>query len=123
MPLGKEDIIHKQFAAMINMYQRMNKLTAVFWSYDASGEHRNKTTGSLLKSKGLTPGKADYEFRTIKEDNICHHIYIEFKTDTGKQLPSQKAFENTCIAANNRYYIARSVEEGLSILKKEGILK
>ena len=122
MPLGKEDIIHKQFAAMINMYQKMNKLNVVFWSYDASGEYRNKITGALLKSKGLTAGKADYEFRVIKENNICYHIYIEFKTDIGKQSPNQKAFEATCTAINNKYYIARSVEQGLSVLQKEGIL-
>ena len=119
--LGQEDHIHKSFAAIVKGYEVFNRLNCSFWSYDASGENRNAKTGALLKAKGLKKGQPDYHFKTLRE-GITHYIYIEFKTDKGKQSDSQKAFEKDCVGSNEKYYIARSVEEGLDILKKEGIL-
>jgi hypothetical protein len=119
--LGKEDQLHKQFAALIKKYEKMGKLNCSFWSYDASGENRTLQTGALLKAKGLRPGKSDYEFKIVKS-GIAYHIYIEFKTETGKQSPNQKLFEESCRAVNESYHIARSVQDGLKILEEEGII-
>lgn len=128
MALGPEDKIHKQFAAELRQLEGYNQLNCDFWSYDASGEKRSAITGSLLKSKGLRPGAADYSFRIVKK-NIAYYIYIEFKIPylkgkhaEGKQSDNQIAFEKLCYACNEQYYIARSVKEGLDILRYEDIL-
>jgi len=122
MALGKEDIMHKNFGGLLKQYQAYGKLDCQWFSYDASGEYRKKTTGALLKAKGLNPGHPDYQFRKIKGD-VMHHIYIEMKVEKGKQSENQKKFEETCgDSINNRYYLAYSVEEALKILEKEEIL-
>lgn len=120
--LGQEDQLHKKFANTVRGYESFGKLKCQWWSYDASGENRKLETGALLKAKGLRPGKSDYEFKIIKK-TVAHYVYIEFKTEKGKQSESQKAFEETCTASNEAYYIARSVQEGIDILIKEGILE
>lgn len=119
--IGEEDRSHKSFASLIRGYETIGKLNSSWWSYDASGENRNIKTGALLKAKGLRPGKADYEFKTIK-DSIAHYTYLEFKTKTGKQSPNQKLFEESCSANNEKYFLVRSVEEAILILELEGIL-
>ena len=120
--LGPEDIIHKNFAGLMKQYEGYKQLNAVWWSYDASGESRSKTTGGLLKSKGLRPGKSDFEVRTLRGD-IMHHIYLEFKAGKNKQQVNQKDFEFTCEGSiNNRYYVVYSVEEAVGVLEKEGII-
>jgi len=120
--LGKEDYFHKNLASIIKGYESYGKLNCSWWSYDASGENRALKTGQLLKAKGLRPGKADYEFRKLKGE-IMYHIYLECKTETGKQSSSQKEFEETCKESmNDKYYIARSMEDAMSILEKEGII-
>lgn len=128
MALGKEDLIHKKLAAVLRQYEGYNQLKCNWWSYDASGEKRSAVTGSLLKAKGLRPGSADYCFRVVKK-NIAHYIHIEIKIPKikgkqreGEQSDHQLAFEELCYACNEEYYIARSVEEALDILRYEGIL-
>lgn len=120
--LGLEDALHKKFAALLRGYESLNLLKATWWSYDASGENRTIKTGSLLKAKGLNPGKSDYEFKYIKE-GITHLLYLEFKTLKGKQSSNQIKFEALCIGSNEDYYIVRSVDEALKILEKHGIIK
>jgi hypothetical protein len=119
--LGQEDLLHKAFASTVKMYEGAGKLDCAFYSYDASGEYRQLKTGQLLKAKGLRPGQSDYFFKK-KKRNLAFYVYIEFKTEKGKQSESQKAFEETCRSVNESYYIARSVKEGIEILIKEGII-
>lgn len=120
--LTAEDLMHKDFKKLIERYEFFKKLNCSRWSYDASGEYRNEQTGALLKSKGLKPGKADYEFITIR-NNIAHYIYLEFKTKTGKQSENQKIFEASCTAENQRYHIVRSNQEAIEKLIIENVIK
>lgn len=121
--LGEEDILHKDFASVVRKYNCYSRLKNIIsWTYNASGEKRSKTTGSLLKAKGLAKGVPDFLFRKRDKDNICHNIWLEFKTPTGKQSKSQIEFEEKCTCANERYYLPRSVKEGLDILIKEDLL-
>lgn len=119
--LGEECRIHKAFATIVKGYDAYKQLDCSWFSYDASGEKRDLITGALLKAKGLKPGSPDYSFKVIRK-NIAHYIYIEFKTPKGKQSPNQKLFEKSCVGVNEKYYIARSVQEGLDILRHERIL-
>ena len=132
--LGKEDQMHKSFASLIKGYEAIKKLNCVFWTYNASGEKRPTTstreiigkrnkpikqriskTASLLKAKGLQPGQADFLF--IKSGYGL--TWLEFKTETGKQSEKQKEFE---AKFKDDYFIVRSVQEGLEILKKREII-
>ncbi len=116
--LGKEDILHKQFANTIRGYEAYNKLNCTFWSYFPSGEKRTFTTGSLLKAKATQTGVADFFF--IEKKGDFHRLtWIEFKTEKGKQTESQKEFE---AKFKDDYFIARSVDEGVKILVKRGIV-
>jgi len=127
--IGVEGLIHKKFASLIYKYETYNKLNCEWWSYDASGEKRNAITGSLLKSKGLKSGKADYEFIMIK-NNIAYYIYIEFKKPktensvAGKQSKSQKEFEIVFEnVANVNYYVCYSVQDAIDILIKNKFIE
>ena len=143
--LGPEDLIHKEFGALIRRYEALGKLDCAYWSYDASGEKRTAMTASLLKAKGLNGGKADYLFiKTcdIKGIIIDFYFWIEFKkpktgridftkpttpkiwSSAGKQSDTQKAFQEIFKnSSNSKYYIAYSVNEALKILEKEGVIK
>lgn len=116
MPLGVEDIMHKSFAHLIRQYEQYGQLNCSWWSYDASGENRTEQTGSLLKAKGLKPGKSDFEFVRQDEDGFAYYYYLEFKTQTGKQSDNQKIFESKCIGKNQKYFLPRSIEQGIKIL-------
>jgi hypothetical protein len=122
MPLGIEDKMHKDFANIMQKYELYKLLNCSFWSYDASGENRDLKTGSLLKSKGLKAGQSDYKFKIIK-DNIANYIYLEFKSEKGKQSPNQKKFEKTCSAKNEFYYLVYSIKDAIKILMKHNIIK
>lgn len=123
MPLGPEDIAHKSIANQLRRYEAFKLLKCVWWSYDASGELRSKATGSLLKSKGLRPGKSDYEFR-VNKNGVMHHIYIEIKIKPNPQLDSQKIFQKTCENINNnQYYLITGTDYIDTLLKVEEVLK
>ena len=121
--IGGEGQIHKDFASLVKKYEFYKKLDCIFWSYNASGEKRTLTTGALLKAKGLKTGIPDYEFRFAR-DKILHSLFIEFKYGKGKQAESQIDFQNKMIGFSNSYYeIARSVQDGISILEKYKLIK
>lgn len=124
MPLGKEDIMHKQFASQIaalGVWKRLSP-NLVWWNYSTSGEARSAITGALLKAKGAKRGEADFRFR-LKKGKIMHNIYIEFKAGKNKQSEFQVEFEKTCEdVENERYYLVYSVDDALQILEREGII-
>lgn len=122
--LGQEDQLHKSFAFLVRGYEFYNNLYCHFWSYDASGEKRTATTGSLLKAKGLNRGKPDYEFKRLNEEGATDIIYLEFKSEKGKQSEPQKLFEKNCKKSTTEYYyVVRSVQEALEILFRHKIIK
>jgi hypothetical protein len=122
MPLKPEDFIHKNFAGLLRKYEVYNQLKCIWWSYHPSGENRTLTTGSLLKSKGMNPGHADYIFY-YKKDNECHILFIEFKAGKGKQSYNQINFENRFKGLHNvNYHLAYSESEGIQILEQYNIL-
>lgn len=129
MALGKEDLIHKDFAKRVNEYTLYNQLNCIWWSYDASGEYRKPVTAGLLKKKGLNGGRSDYSFY-YKIGSQCYILFIEFKspvhkgTKSGGQSPNQKVFQEAFQDLNNvDYHICYSVEEAEVILKSKGIIK
>ncbi|QOR55491.1 MAG: hypothetical protein ULS35scaffold63_48 [Phage 33_17] len=118
----KEDKIQIQFGQLINKYAALNKLNSVWWTYMPLGEYRLPSTASMLKKKGVKAGMADYLFIKSK-DNFLYLVWIEFKTDIGKQNPNQILFQNRINNYQNSVYlIARSVADAVKFLEKYEVL-
>lgn len=116
--IGIEDKMHISFGQLIRQYEFYNKLDCNFWSYCPFGEYRTSVTGAMLKKKGTKKGVPDFMF--LEGNQI---IWLEFKTPTGKQSKEQKEFQEMCKRADNMfYYVVRSIEEGLKILKDHLII-
>lgn len=129
--IGAEGLMHKNFASLIRGYEKIGLLKCLFWTYNASGEKRTITTGSLLKAKGLQRGMADYIFFKEKQAISCFEpeyelvvIFIEFKAGKNKQTDSQVDFQNKFKDLQNvSYYTCYSVKEAEEALIKEKVIK
>lgn len=64
-----------------------------------------------MRSMGVKPGVADWQF-------LIHggSIWIELKTETGKQSPDQFKFELLCLSLGHRYEIIRSEDEMFNLI-------
>jgi len=120
--IGAEDKIHINFGQLIQRYKFYNKLKAPIATYMPFGEQRSAKTGALLKKKGTIKGVPDWLF--IKdEEGSAKMIWLEFKAEKGVQSNEQFDFETNCQHFKNmKYYLPRSVAEGIKILEQEGIL-
>lgn len=73
-----------------------------------NGGARNKITGAIMKREGVVAGVADL---CVLYGNGDHNgLYIEMKTKTGKQQPTQKAFEEHCVKQGYKYVICNSFD-------------
>lgn len=61
---------------------------------------------------GRISGAPDFCF--LSKNN---NFFIEFKTKTGRQNPSQKIFQEWCTINQINYLMARSCEEGIKIIE------
>lgn len=69
-----------------------------------------------LEREGANPGTADL-FLSIPSGDYAG-LYMETKTEDGRQTPDQKEFERAVTEDGYGYVIYRSAEEGASIVKK-----
>ena len=74
----------------------------------------NVQIGAILKNAGLLKGVADLSY--LLEGG--RSVFIELKHGTNKQTPTQKEFEARVVALGFPYYVARTVEEFMQIIKK-----
>jgi len=70
--------------------------------------------GVKLKRMGTKAGVPDVFVMIPNED--YHGLWLEFKSDKGKQQETQKEFESLCGIVKYKYVIARSVEEAFKYL-------
>ncbi|NBV06682.1 MAG: hypothetical protein EBS06_05540 [Proteobacteria bacterium] len=133
----EESTLQKNFGQILAGYEKWGKLSAdlVKYSYIANGEQRPATiingkrwskTGADLKKKGVKKGVFDYFFcieREFIKTRIAFDIWLEAKSSTGFLTKEQKEFKARAEGIFNiKIFEFRSVEEGLKILKQEGIL-
>jgi len=114
--LKPEAAICVDFADKCRFYSRSGELEAL-WFTVPNEARRSIHQRSILRAMGLLPGAPDYVF-IGSESAVC----IEFKTPTGKQSIAQKTVESFCGELGITYEIARSSEDGLKILEKNGLL-
>jgi len=65
----------------------------------------------MNRSMGVIPGVADMAY--LIQGSI---VWIEWKTETGRQSPEQKSFEQLVTRLGMRYYIVRSEVEFLEVI-------
>lgn len=78
-----------------------------------NGGNRNKIEAARLKSEGVLAGVSD--LIVISEKKV---LFIEMKTDTGRQNKNQKEFQQKVEKLGFSYFLCRSVEEFIKICKE-----
>jgi len=79
-----------------------------------NGGSRNILEAKTLKATGVVAGVSDL---ILLMPNKC--IFVELKTETGKQSDKQKDFENVVSDLGFKYYLIRSLEEFKKIINHE----
>ena len=84
-----------------------------------NGGNRSPVTGAILKAEGVTAGVADLFLMTSRDYELCYYngLFVEIKTETGRQQPSQKQFQSLCGQNGYRYVIVRSLDEFMAVIK------
>lgn len=80
-----------------------------------NGGRRGKLEAAIMKGEGVLAGVADVFIMLAR--NGSHGIFIEFKTETGRQSPEQKAFQVQCERDGYDYHIVRSFDQFKSIIE------
>ena len=81
-----------------------------------NGGKRNAVTGAILKAEGVLAGVAD--LFVAKATPHHHGLYIEMKTERGRQSESQKAFERAVVGEGYRYAVCRSFEDFEGVVRE-----
>lgn len=74
-----------------------------------NGGKRSVITAAIMKSEGVLAGVADLFLMQPNKD--YHGLYIEVKTEKGKQSPYQKEFERKAKQKGYHYQLCRNFEE------------
>jgi hypothetical protein len=69
-------------------------------------EGTSKISGAIGKATGIVPGVSDMVLLVPPGKTL----FLEFKTDTGRQSPAQREWEKTVTTAGFEYHIIRSLD-------------
>lgn len=73
-----------------------------------NGGARNKREAGIMKAEGVTAGVADVIL--LKPSGGYASLCIEFKTEDGRQQPTQKEWQTAVEEAGNKYVVVRSFD-------------
>ena len=68
--------------------------------------------GAMNKAMGVVKGVADMCY--LKPEGQT--VWIEWKTETGRQSPEQVKFQELCLSLGHEYHIVRSEQEFLAVI-------
>ena len=74
----------------------------------------NGIKGAMNKAMGVVAGVADMCY--LKPEGQT--VWIEWKTESGRQSPEQVKFQQLCLSLGHEYHIVRSEQEFLNIINK-----
>lgn len=107
--MTKEYLLQRECVRLFNLlYPNLHGL--LFLNYN---NPRSAKNGYHLKAIGLISGVADMSLLT--RNGI---VFIEFKTEKGKQSELQKQWEQQITAFGYSYVIIRTQQQFLTLLKK-----
>jgi hypothetical protein len=75
----------------------------------SGNQEQRAISGRRLKLEGVVPGVADL-FLMVPSGDYCG-LFLEAKTETGRQQDSQKEFEAAALSAGYGYAVFRSLGE------------
>ena len=100
-------------------YLALNAQPHAYWFAVPNAGKRSWRTAQQMKAEGLTAGVADLCF-------LLHNgqvLWLELKRDKEKQTPAQIVFQSVCENLGHPYYVARSFDEAVKILRRWRVLK
>jgi len=74
-----------------------------------NGGSRNKREAGIMKGEGVTAGVSDVIL--LYPSGGFHSLCVEFKTEKGRQQPSQKEWQGLAEKAGNKYIVCRSFDD------------
>jgi hypothetical protein len=91
--------------------------------HPANGGKRSKAVAGKMWAAGVRAGVADLHLPVARSG--FHSLWIELKTETGRQTQEQKEFEAFVTAEGNAYWLARSSTEAIYVIEAylEGKMK
>lgn len=101
--------IQIQSLAFKNLWNNRPELRGRVFAINQNSHNRIK--GSMNKSLGVLPGVSDMAY--LVNGSV---VWIEWKTESGKQSPDQKSFEQLVTRMGMRYFIVRSEVEFLEVI-------
>ena len=95
--------------ACVKFFELQYPQYALSLHHSPNGGYRNAREAARFKRMGTRAGFPDL-FLAIPSDPY-HGLFIEMKTEIGRQSPAQKNFEKRAIFSGYKYAVCRSVEE------------
>ena len=102
--------IQMQSKAFINLWNTRPDLR--YRVFAINNNSQNGIKGAMNKSMGVVAGVADMCY--LKPEGKV--VWIEWKTEIGKQSNEQKEFEKVCRELGHEYVIVRSEDEFLQVI-------
>jgi len=84
-----------------------------------NGGRRGKVEAAIMKGEGVLSGVADLFLaypKKLVSGVILHGLFIEIKTEEGKQSKEQKWFQDEIMKSDYCYKICRSIEEFMNTI-------
>ena len=81
-----------------------------------NGGRRGKTEAAIMKSEGVLAGVADLFI--MKPSGGYSGLFVELKSETGRQSPAQKEFELKCRKFGYSYCVCRSLDEFIVLIRQ-----
>ena len=81
-----------------------------------NGGRRGKVEACILKAEGVVAGVAD--MLLLVPSGGWHGLAIEMKTETGRQSPSQREWQQLVEKVGYRYVVCRTIDEFINEVNK-----
>lgn len=106
---------HKIQCAQIRYIRAMHpELERVLFAVP-NGQKRTKAQTAWLHEEGMVNGVSDIIL--LKPNKFYPYLCIENKTQTGKQSPEQKLFQQAVESQGGKYVIVRSLDEFVKVIE------
>ena len=104
----------QQFIYRIDFKQRFPGIAPLLIAIP-NGGRRDARTGAMLKAEGVVPGAADLQL--IIPSRGWHGLFIEMKTEKGRQSEYQKMFQENVEFWGYRYEVCHGFDEFRAVIE------